>query len=699
MRKYYSIVFITIFCLSFQFVTAQDRDRVPLFPSCENLELAEQKNCFNQTLQTFVSDNFQIPEAIKTAGYRGTVTVLFAVDTEGKAQFLFADAVYPELIQEAKRVIGMLPTLKPGVNNGKPAYQKFTYKIRIPLNEITPEETKEGIDRSFRLDLQKKSNELDSIKSLPFNNPQFTSKLNIPFSHFYYSWFDKSLNQMGTNNHTGSKPYTYAEVSKYFDIQAATVAMKKDRKGWWGRKFWNENFFEFQGKDYWFTLNPFVDLRMGRTNDFDNNSTFQNTRGVQLQGGLGKAIVFTTSIYESQGRFAGFYNAYAESIAPSGGDPAIIPGVGIAKRFKTDSYDFPSAEAIITVTPSDFIDLQLGYGRNFLGDGYRSLLLSDGASPYPFIKVNTRFWKIKYTNTYLFLKDVRPEVTQERTYASKYMANHYLSWNVSNRLNLGFFESVVWTNSNGRGFDSNFINPIIFYRSVEFTSSARSGNAVLGLTAKYKFNNAVTGYGQFILDEFALGDIQEQNKSWRNKYGYQLGVKYFDAFKIKGLNLQAEYNRLRPYVYQHSDPLTNYGHNNQALGHQWGANLEELVLIGRYQKGRYFGEAKLNFGIRGLDFETDTDNFNYGGDPYKNYNTDRPFDTNVLVGQGNKTDLFIGELQAGYIVNPVTNLKAFAHLMVRNFSPETETLTVKSLQTTWFSLGIRADLFNMYFDY
>jgi hypothetical protein len=57
----------------------------------------------------------------------------------------------------------------------------------------------------------------------------------------------------------------------------------------------------------------------------------------------------------------------------------------------------------------------------------------------------------------MWLKDVRPEVTLERTYATKFMANHYLSWNVSNRLNLGFFESVIWTNTNDRGFDATSI--------------------------------------------------------------------------------------------------------------------------------------------------------------------------------------------------------------------------------------------------
>jgi hypothetical protein len=107
----------------------------------------------------------------------------------------------------------------------------------------------------------------------------------------------------------------------------------------------------------------------------------------------------------------------------------------------------------------------------------------------------------------MWLKDVRPEVTLERTYATKFMANHYLSWNVSNRLNLGFFESVIWTNTNDRGFDASFINPIVFYRSVEFASSARTGNALLGANI-YKWNDQINMYGQFLLDEFSLGILK-----------------------------------------------------------------------------------------------------------------------------------------------------------------------------------------------
>jgi len=62
----------------------------------------------------------------------------------------------------------------------------------------------------------------------------------------------------------------------------------------------------------------------------------------------------------------------------------------------------------------------------------------------------------------MWLKDVRPEVTLERTYATKFMANHYLSWNISKPIEYWSFESVIWTNTNDRGFDMYFVNPIIF---------------------------------------------------------------------------------------------------------------------------------------------------------------------------------------------------------------------------------------------
>ncbi|TDP60268.1 gliding motility protein RemB [Flavobacterium dankookense] len=702
MKKLIVLLFILTAFISNAQENSSISERFPVFPDCEGQQNTSLETCFYNQVHDFVYNNFKVSDALAEKQYKGSVIVLFEVTDQGKFVVQYVDANEADLITESKAVFGKMPQVSPPTYNGKPTYSKYTIKINIPLQsiaQIQAAKEAEAITQSNSkryFPNNKELNEVDGINYKTFDKPQFESHLNIPFSHSYYAQFDDEMNQIGANNHTSSKPFAYADVSKYYNLKAENEKLYKSKSGWWGKKLWNENLVEIQGEDYWFTLNPILDLQLGRSQSDESNSTFVNTRGIQFNGGLGKTINFTTTIYESQGRFAGYFNRYAESIKPSGGNPAIIPGIGIAKDFKSDAYDFPLAEANLAFTPSKFINLNLGYGRNFIGDGYRSLLLSDGASPYPYVKLNTTFWKIKYTNIYTWLKDVRPEVTLDRTYATKYVASHYLSLNVTKKLNLGFFESVVWTNQNDRGFDMSFVNPIIFYRAVEFGSSSRSGNALLGLTSKYKFNNQVNFYGQFLLDEFSLNDIKAGEKSWKNKFGYQLGAKYFHAFNIKNLLLQLEYNHVRPYVYAHSEPITNYGHNNQSLGHNWGGNFKEFIAIARYNKGRYFADAKITFGQRGLDFD---DNANYGSNIYLDYDVNRPLDTGVNIGQGNKTTIFIADLQAGYLINPATNLKLFGSVIYRNFSPNAETLTDFKESTTWLSLGVRCDIFNWYFDY
>lgn len=678
-------------------------EKFPVFAECENIIESEKEICFYNTLQKFIYKNFKStpqPNEVK-----GTIYAIIEVDTIGNFKPIYIDAPSKELKIETENIIQKLPQVKPATYLGRNIYKKFNLKIEIPLQEPTPYSTQEKLiitnNPNPIIDNAKELTEFDEVSQnyQEFQNPQFKSNSNIPFSHQNYSLFDAYINQVGSNNHTATKPYSYADVAKYYDFEAVNKSLLKDKKSWWGRKLWNENLVAIQGKNYWFTLDPIIDLRVGKDMDSDISNTFVNTRGLFVQGGLGKEISFSASVYESQGRFADYYNTYAESIKPSGGNPAIIPGIGIAKEFKENAYDFPLAEAYITYKPSEIFDFQLGYGRNFIGDGYRSLLQGDGVSPYPYFKINTTFWKIKYTNTYMWLKDVRPDVTVDGSYATKYMASHYLSYNISKRINIGLYENVVWAKSENRGFDASFINPIIFYRAVEFNSSSKSGNAVLAATAKYKLNNQINFYGQFLIDEFSIGDVKAGEKSWANKSGYQIGVKYYDAFKITNLKLQLEYNRIRPYVYSHSDPITNYAHQNLSMGHQWGGNLQELIGIIRYTKGRIFGEAKVIYGQKGFDFNTTEDSYNYGGNMFLNYEENRPYDIGATVAQGNKTNIFIGELQVGYVINPMTNLKVFGHALFRNFDPLAETATIAKNNTTWLSIGIRSDLFNWYFDY
>ncbi|MFC7445712.1 hypothetical protein C7H62_1446 [Mesoflavibacter sp. HG96] len=706
-----SFILLSILFISSLSVAQQDNyvTTSPKFNACEELNAEALENCFNQEVFNFIYSNFKYPQDVQKY-YSGEIRVVFEVSKTGNFKTLFVQSQFESLKNETNRVFDSIPQIQPATYNGNPTFKQYSMSIYLPLNadNIPPKlsnpkqlETKPAINKIEELTAleQKAKAEFDSVQKAVVNyqNKAYQSQINIPFSHENYFRFDRAINLVGTNSHTASKPYMYEDLVNYYDFVSENEALKQDRQTWSGKKIWNEHLVQLQGKDYWFTLDPIFDLQLGKDTDADFNTTYNNTRGVYIQGGLGKKFSFSASVFENQGRFAQYYNQYAESLKAFGPDPAIIPGRGIAKRFKEDAYDYPVAEGYLSYSPAKFINIQFGHGKQFIGDGYRSLLQSDVASPYPYLKLNTKFWKIKYTNTWTWLKDVRPEAVENDAFRTKYIANHFLSWNVSKRLNLGLFESVIWENTNDRGFDINYLNPVIFFRAIEFETGQGAGNAILGASGKYKFNDNVNVYGQFILDEFSLNDVKAGEKSWKNKYGFQLGAKYYNAFKVKNLMLQAEYNQVRPYTYSHNTIVLNYAHNNQPMAHLWGANFRELVLIGRYQKDRWFAEAKFIAGVRGFDYNNDTDNFSYGGDIYRDYN-DRPFDTGVKIGQGIKTTSINASTQLGYLVNPSSNLKAFVNVNYRNFNPEAQTLNVFNNSTVWVNFGIRTDLFNWYFD-
>jgi hypothetical protein len=672
----------------------------PAFSECSNMDYSGEEVCFKNTLMNLVTNNFKLPQKVSEENYRGEAVVLFEVTKEGKFKVLYVDAIYSELKEEIQRVFEELPTISPATYNGNPTYAQFRMPLRIPLEYIEMETPAEDVALESQPKTHQKKQvltEYDSIVSKPFESKVSSSNLFIPLSHERYSRFDAEMNRIGNNSHTATKPYLYNEVSKYYDFDSE-FEKEKNRSSLAGRKIWDEHLVNFQGEDYWFTGDIVLDLQAGKDFQSDVAFTYNNTRGAIFQGGLGKNFNFYTVVFESQGRFADYFNRYAESIEPHGGNPAVIPGRGIAKEFLDDGYDFPVAEGYLSYKVSDFFNVQFGHGKNFIGDGYRSLLMSDVASPYPFLKFNTSFWKLKYTNTFMSLRDVRAEVSAEGSYRTKYMANHYLSLNLTKRFNLGLFESVTWQNDNGRGFDVNYLNPVIFYRSIEFSTGARGGNAIIGVTGKYKLSDQVNLYGQWIIDEFSTEKIFGGNQSWKNKLGYQLGLKYFDAFNVPDLYLQAEYNQVRPYTYSHNSIVLNYGHNNQSLAHLWGANFREIIGIARYRRDRFFGSAKVIYGKRGFDFDDGSDDRYYGGNIYRS-ERDRAFEDGVKIGQGNTATTLFSEVEAGYIINPVTNLKVFGSLIYRDFNPQVNTDLIFKENTVWFNVGLRTDIFNWYYEY
>ena len=94
-------------------------------------------------------------------------------------------------------------------------------------------------------------------------------------------------------------------------------------------------------------------------------TTYNNTRAGIFQGGLGERLNFYTVIYESQGKFAGYYNDLANVLGREGSSQVLIPGRGIGEPYR-DSFDYPVVEGYLTYEAADFLDIQFGRGNILL---------------------------------------------------------------------------------------------------------------------------------------------------------------------------------------------------------------------------------------------------------------------------------------------------------------------------------------------
>ncbi len=179
------------------------------------------------------------------------------------------------------------------------------------------------------------------------------------------------------------------------------------------------------------------------------------------------------------------------------------------------------------------MNFQFGHDRNFIGNGYRSLILSDFATNYLFVKTQTKVWRFNYTN---IVANLVPFALQDGTvFKNKYLAFHHLSFNVTDNLNIGLFESVTFSRNDStqtKGFDFNYLNPVVFFRPIE-QNRASFDNAILGLDWKWNLWGKVQFYGQYVLDELVFSEFKSRTGDWRNKQAGQIGLKYVDAFGIE----------------------------------------------------------------------------------------------------------------------------------------------------------------------
>lgn len=431
------------------------------------------------------------------------------------------------------------------------------------------------------------------------------------------------------------RPYLYADNLNV-----------KSKKSWSFFYDYTSAFIAKKESDYVLVVNPVLNF-WGAKESSTNKTLYQNSRGAEVWGNIGgkqKGVGFYTYFTDNQMDMPSQYASLPDSLN-------YVPSELFYKKFKTGSaVDFFQARGYVTFNAANqHIHFKFGHDRNKIGQGYRSLILSDFAPQYLFFKINTDVGRVHYQNLFTQFTD-NGQILGNTLFGKKYAAFHRLSVDITKNLNIGVNEMVIFDrhdSTQSNQFDFNYLNPVIFYRAVESSLGSRD-NSLLALDFNLTIRNRYLVYGQFLLDEFKLSELKNNKNWWGNKYGYQIGVRAFNLLRIQGLDLLLEYNRVRPYAYSHYRTTQSYSHFNQPLAHPLGANFGELVTEVKYKVG-----SKLYLTLTGIYAKRGMDSSllgrNYGSNILRSYDT-RATSLNSKMFMGNMQNLLIAEILISYMV-------------------------------------------------
>jgi len=455
-------------------------------------------------------------------------------------------------------------------------------------------------------------------------------------------------------------------------------------KGWISSRLFNDNWLRLSGKDYDITLDPYEGLSLGHETSI-NEEVWSNKRGLYFNARFGTKIKIHSYIQEGPIKPEPFISDYisATRIRPGEGE-VHINGTGVFGRY----LSFGGVE----YKASKFIDVSFAHGKNFLGDGYRSLILSDVGPNYLFGKMDFHFGeKVNYTAIVAEFIDFKTNLIGDVLERKKYGSYHYLDIALSKNFHLTLSEAVMWGGDSlaRNTLELNYLNPFVVMRPIEYGLGSPD-KVLVGTGIKYLPSTSITLYGQFVLTEFFFKEIFAGNNWWGNKYALQTGAKFHNFKFTKNLFFQLEYNHIRPFTYNSRSSLTSFSNTGQPLAHPSGSNLKEGVFIANYRHKRWVMNIKSVYRISGLE---NSDSTSIGTDVLRSYYT-RENDFNNVIGQGISYQQFHNTATLSYLVNPSNFMFLEAGVVNRH-----QIIDGNDLQQNYIFIGLKTGITNKYYDF
>jgi hypothetical protein len=265
------------------------------------------------------------------------------------------------------------------------------------------------------------------------------------------------------------------------------------------------------------------------------------------------------------------------------------PVLASTRKFVSEGgKTFDSFEGYLRYAPAkDWLGLTIGRESLRFGTGFidKLILSNRNSAPFDFIKLDLTYKKLRYT---FFHSSIVGNDTAGNQLSSKYLVLHRLEIGpvFNGVMKLGFSEMLIYSNI---PLNLAFINPISFLTSADLNTelpSKNTNNALIAIDAQFYPVKKLILQGTLLIDDLNFETLGKSDKSANdNKFAFQAGFDWQDAFMLKNLSFAYEYTKIDPFVYSHRENNNSYTHWNLPLGPALNPNSDEHAVKLSYDFG------------------------------------------------------------------------------------------------------------------
>jgi len=217
---------------------------------------------------------------------------------------------------------------------------------------------------------------------------------------------------------------------------------------------------------------------------------------------------------------------------------------------------------------------QLTVGRMYAGWGSgidEQLSLSSANEPMDMLRMNFDFKRFRFSYLHASLQGIG---------SSRYLAGHRIDFRISDRLQVGAYETIVYA---GRGIQLAYLNPFLPYHIMEHQLGDLDNN-MLGVDISAIITPGLRLFGEVFVDDLSWS--RSLAHYWGNKLAYHAGFHWAAPLGAKSFELLASYTRVDPWVYTHHDSANVYSHYDASIGSKIGPNADrvQILLRGRLHR-------------------------------------------------------------------------------------------------------------------